>query len=115
MEEQQDFNNLPKWLRQRMEERRLTVDELSMKSKLSRTQIFSWLKDESRPTSTSMLKIVHVLSGKPVWKKRWGKDEWYPKMVEVTLEEALQQYVEKKNGRPKGSGGTSSVRTRGRA
>lgn len=113
MSTEKDFNNLGQWLPEKLEERRVTIDELSIKAKLSRTIIYQWLKDEVRPSSKSILKVIHYLSTVPVWKKKRG--EWYQEVEEITLQEALSQYTERKLGRPKGSGGgPAPVRSRSR-
>lgn len=80
-----DFNNLGEWLPPRIEKTGLSIEMFSRKIDLSRAQLYRYFNDLSRPTTQTMAKICRVLK--------------------VPLEEGLRQYVEKKNGRPVGSGG----------
>lgn len=105
---QQDYNRLNTWLPPKLEARGMTVEDLAVAARVSRRVIYMWLKDEARPTTQTMAKIVHALSEA----RLLGAVEVYEK---VELEDALRQYIERKAGRPKGSGGGArAVTTRGR-
>ena len=103
---QKDFNNLGPWLRQKLVERNLSVEDLARlcKPRLSRRAIYMWMEDECRPGSMSMTRVCHVLSQVPVIAPDGSKS-----LVAVPTEEAFKQYTERKNGRPFGGGNTKSV------
>lgn len=114
MTDERDFNNLNVWLTDRLEERRLSVNDLARLGRMSATVIYMWLRDHARPGSTNVGKVVKVLSEHPAWEQdRVGR--WQQVMKTVTYEEMVQQFTERQNGRPKGSGGgPRAVTTRGR-
>lgn len=110
---EKDFNNLGPWLRQKLVERNMSVEDLARvcKPRLSRRVIYMWMEDEVRPGSMSMTRVCHALSQIPVVAVDGSKT-----LVPVPTEEAFAQYTERKNGRPKGGGAGSpkavTVRTR---
>lgn len=111
---QEDFNNLKQWLLPKLEARRMSVEDLAVESGVSRRSIYGWMDDTARPTTQKMAKIVHTLSAKKILKLRAGNVTGST-LEEVTLEDALQQYTERKSGRPVGSGtGVRAVTSRSR-
>jgi predicted transcriptional regulator len=99
---QKDFNNLGVWLPARLSERQMSVEDLSTAARVSRNLLYLWMRDESRPTSKTLLKVIHTLSETPVIINKNGKVEMVK--VEVGFEEALKQFSPRVLGRPKGSG-----------
>jgi transcriptional regulator with XRE-family HTH domain len=91
-----DWSNLPYWLPKKIMKTGLTVEQVAHRVGVSRTAIYEYLADESRPNEDTALKLSRVLG--------------------VKFEEVLAQYVPRKNGRPRGSKTTTglSVRTRKR-
>lgn len=83
--EYQDFNNLPTWLPPRIAALGWSPEDFARKINISRAQVYRYLNDHGRPTTQTMAKICRVLG--------------------VSLEEGLRQYVDKPTGRPIGSGG----------
>jgi hypothetical protein len=105
-----DYNKLPQWLTRKLDERRMSVDDLAYEARISRTVIYMWLNDTYRPTPQSMIKVCRALSGHKVWKKA-GNGSWTDHPPEtVDLVDALRQFTEKRTGRPRGSGGGTGLR-----
>lgn len=94
-----DFNHLNTWLRGKMDERQISVEELAVASTVSRNQLYNWLRDQHRPTSKTMLKVVHALSDLPVI--TYQKDKRIEQKVKVTIEEGMAQFTSVPLGRPK--------------
>jgi hypothetical protein len=110
---QKDFNHLNVWLTEKLEERRMSVEELSTEAKVSRSIVYGWLSDRFRPTGRTLLRVVHVLSETPVVIVKNGNTSRVKR--EVPYEEALRQFSPRVLGRPKGSGsGVRGVSVRSR-
>lgn len=75
-----DYNNLPVWLTEQLYKNKMSPEQLSKRSKMSRAAIYFYLTGVNRPTTNSLARICNVLG--------------------ASLEEARRQYVEKKRGRP---------------
>lgn len=90
--EKADFNHLPTYLPPLMERVGLTTEQTANAIGISRTVMYAYLIDGSRPTSQTAIKLSRVLG--------------------VPFEEILKQYVPKKRGRPFGSHGTSELKVR---
>lgn len=89
-----DWSNLPYWLPKKIMATGFTVEQVAHRVGVSRTMMYAYLTDDSRPNEDTMLKLCRVLK--------------------VPYEEGLAQYVPRKNGRPSGSKTTKglTVRTR---
>ena len=77
-----DFNRIREWLTPLLQERGLSVERFANEVGLTRTSVYRYMNDEKRPDSDSMARMCHFL-GRP-------------------LEEGLQQYTPRIEGRPKG-------------
>jgi transcriptional regulator with XRE-family HTH domain len=106
-----DFNNLGVWLRQKLTERNLSVEDLARlcKPRLSRRAIYMWIEDTARPSAQSITRVCHALTDVPVVDAKGNVTK-----VEITTAEAFGQYSERKIGRPAGLGTTRSVSARAR-
>ena len=89
-----DWSNLPYWLPKKIMASGFTVEQVAHRTGVSRTAIYEYLTDDSRPNEDTALRLARVLG--------------------VKYEELLAQYVPRKNGRPRGSKTTTglTVRTR---
>jgi transcriptional regulator with XRE-family HTH domain len=76
------YSNLGTWLPPKIEATGLSMENFSRKIKISRAQLYRYLDDTSRPSTTTMARIC--------------------KFLKVPLEEGLKQYSEKPQGRPFG-------------
>jgi transcriptional regulator with XRE-family HTH domain len=83
-----DWSNLPYWLPKKIKATDLTVEQIAHRVGISRTMMYEYLTDDARPNEDTMLKLCRVLN--------------------VPYEEGLAQYVPRKNGRPRGSGKTTT-------
>jgi transcriptional regulator with XRE-family HTH domain len=78
-----DFNNLKQWLLPILERKQISVEDLARAAGCTRSAIYYYMSDRNRPTTQRMAAICRVLG--------------------VPLEEALQQYTERRVGRPAGT------------
>lgn len=95
-----DFNNINKWLGQKLAERGVSVEQLANIAGLSKASLYFYMTDRRRPDEQAMAKICHALSGLMVTDLSGNTF-----MQEVPFEEGLRQYTPRKRGRPHGSGG----------
>jgi len=84
-----NLNNIQVWLEPKLAAAGLSVERFARMCRVSRTSMYFYLIDTSRPTEQTMVRMCHVLG--------------------VPLEEGLAQYTPKKNGRPKGTQNINSV------
>ncbi len=75
-----DFNHIREWLTPLLEERSVSVEELANQVGVTRAAIYHYMKDTTRPTEQTMIKMCQVLSVDP--------------------EVGLGKYTPKRNGRP---------------
>ena len=90
MPTKRDFNHIKQWLDPHLERLNLTPELFARKCDLSRSSIYFYREDVSRPTEETMARMCRVLG--------------------VPFEEGLAQYTPKKNGRPYGTSTTTPVR-----
>lgn len=76
-------NTIKEWLLPKLEERGLSVEEFADSIHLSRTSVYYYFTDKSRPSIETMALICNKL--------------------DLPLEEGLRQYIPKVNGFPKGN------------
>ena len=86
------WSNLPFWLPKKIRAIGLTVEETANRTGVSRTMVYDYLTDAKRPSEDAALRLSRVLG--------------------VTFEEILQQYVPKPRGRPRGGGATQELKVR---
>lgn len=89
---ERDFSNLNVWLPRKAKTAKLTFEQIAHRVGISRTMMYEYVSDLSRPTEQTMLKMCRVLG--------------------VPFEQGLSQYTPKKIGRPRGSNTTSELRVR---
>lgn len=89
-----DWSNLPYWLPKKIMETGLTIEQVAHRTGVSRTAIYEYLADDSRPSEDTMLRLCRVIN--------------------VPFNEGLAQYVPKQNGRPRGSRTTTGLTIRRR-
>ncbi len=112
---QKDYNNLKQWLVPLMDARRISTEDLAIKAKVSRRVLYFWMDDTARPSTKSIARVVDALNELPVYVFDKNSGKYVPVHMEVRLEDALKQYVERRSGRPRGaSGGSAPVTTRSR-
>jgi transcriptional regulator with XRE-family HTH domain len=98
-----DFNHLNVWLKKKLDERGLSVEDLARAANLARRNIYKWMSDERRPTYDTAPRVVAALSKIPVL-KRDERGNITQVIEEVTLAEFYRQYTPRPLGRPRGSG-----------
>lgn len=81
MQAEQDYNHIKEWLIPKLNERGSSVELFANEVGVSRTMIYHYINDVSRPSSQVMKRICDALG--------------------VPFEEGLALYTEKKLGRPK--------------
>lgn len=89
-----DWSNLPFWLPKKIMATGFTVEQVAHRAGVSRTVIYEYLADTSRPNEDTALRLSRVLG--------------------VKYEELLAQYVPRKNGRPRGSATKTGLTVRNR-
>lgn len=77
-----DFNNIGPWLLPKLEKMGLSLEQFANLVGVTRTMLYNYINDTNRPSTQTMSRICNIL--------------------EVPLIEGLQQYTEKKAGRPVG-------------
>ena len=77
-----NYNHLDKWLTELLDHRQLSVEQLAEAVGLSRSSVYFYLQDKTRPDEDTMVRICNFLG--------------------VPLEEGLRQYTPRKRGRPRG-------------
>lgn len=82
MPKTKDHNHIKQWLIPILDQRGMSIEDLSVDTGLSRAILYNYLIDRNRPSEQNMAKITHALK--------------------VPFEEGLRQYTPKKNGRPLG-------------
>jgi DNA-binding XRE family transcriptional regulator len=75
-----DFSNLPVWLPKKLDDAGLSPEQFANQVNVSRTSIYAYISDKSRPSEQTMSRMCRLLN--------------------VPFEEGLAQYTPKKIGRP---------------
>lgn len=77
-----DFNNIKQWILPKLEQMEMSIEQFANLAGITRTAVYNYLNDRNRPSTQTMARMCEVLG--------------------VPLLEGLQQYSEKKAGRPYG-------------
>ncbi|MFL6307438.1 MAG: helix-turn-helix domain-containing protein [Candidatus Sulfotelmatobacter sp.] len=86
-----DFSNLPMWLPQKIEKTGLKMSQVANRVGISRATLYEYLRDRSRPTEQTMLRLCRVLG--------------------VPFEQGLAQYTPRPIGRPRANNITSELKS----
>lgn len=82
--QQADYNRIKEWLIPILEGKGMTIEQLASAVGVTRSVIYYYIHDKSRPSEKVMISMCRVLG--------------------VPAEEGLRQYTPKKVGRPAGIG-----------
>lgn len=83
MQMEDNYNRIKEWLIPKLETMDLTIEKFAEACGLTRASVYFYLKDITRPNSTTMKVMCDVLG--------------------VPFEEGLRQYTPRRRGRPSGT------------
>lgn len=88
MQDEKSYNHIRSWLIPKLDAMGCSVELFANQVGVSKTMIYHYINDVSRPETQVMKRICDVLG--------------------VSLDEGLSQYTEKKRGRPRKRSGASA-------